>query len=217
MKRTALRSDPGAIPLAPKLAYTLFVAVLVPVYWTHHGPTHFLWLSDVALLLITLALWRGSRLLVSTVAVAALAPELGWNLDFFSRLLAGRDLLGLNGTAYMFDPAKPLYLRALSLFHVFLPLVILWLLWRLGYDRRALPLAILLSWAVLIASYLVTDPAKNINWVFGWGKPPHSPLPAPLHLAAMLLMAVAVCLLTHITLRRLLGVRNGESSTAIDC
>jgi hypothetical protein len=58
--------------------------------------------------------------------------ELGWNLDF----LVGGRLTGL--AAYMFDRRMPLHLRSLSLFHVALPPLLLWLLRRLGYDRRAL-------------------------------------------------------------------------------
>ena len=38
------------IPLWVKLGYTLFVAVLVPIYLRHYGPANFLWFSDVALL-----------------------------------------------------------------------------------------------------------------------------------------------------------------------
>lgn len=201
-----MKTPPARLPFAPKLALTLFVAVLVPVYWAHHGPAHFLWASDVALLLALVALWRESRLIAGTAAVAVLVPEAGWNLDFFTRLVAGRDVLGLNGTAYMFDAGEPLTLRALSLFHVFLPVLLLWLVWRLGYDRRALPAAILLAWAVLIASYLLTEPEKNVNWVHGLGDPPQSWLPPGLYLATMLLLyPLCACLPAHLVLKQMRG------------
>lgn len=100
----------GAIPLWLKISYTLFVAGLVPVYWVHYGPAHFLWASDIALLAMVAALWRASRFIASAMAVAVLLPELAWNLDFFTRLIAGRGLTNLDATAYMFDPAQPLYL-----------------------------------------------------------------------------------------------------------
>jgi hypothetical protein len=193
----------GAIPLWLKIAYTLFVAVLVPVYWTRFGPTHFLWASDIALLAMVAALWRASRLIASTVAVAVLLPELAWNLDFFARLIAGRGLTNLDATGYMFNPAQPLWLRGLSLFHVFLPALLVWMLYRLGYDRRAWLAATLLCWVVLPATYLFTDPARNINWVFGLGETPQSLLPAPLYLMGlMLLFPFCVYLPTHLLLQK---------------
>lgn len=193
----------GAIPLWLKIAYTLFVAVLVPVYWTRFGPAHFLWASDIALLAMVAAVWRESRLITSTVAVAVLLPELAWNLDFFTRLIAGHGLTGLDATAYMFNPAQPLWLRGLSLFHVFLPLLIVWMLYRLGYDRRAWLAATLVSWVVLPATYLITDPARNINWVFGLGDTPQTWLPAPLYLMGlMLLLPLCVYLPTHLVLQK---------------
>jgi len=199
------------IPLWIKLAYTLFVGVLVPAYWVHYGPANFLWASDIALLGTVVALWRESRLLASTMAVAVLLPELAWNLDFFTRLIAGRDVIGLDATAYMFGPARPLWLRALSSFHVFLPLLLLWLLHRLGYDRRALLATTALCWVVLPVSFLFTDPAKNINWVFGWGEQPQTLLPATGYLALlMMLLPLCVYLPTHHVLKK--SVRKGPST-----
>ena len=100
------------IPLPIKIFYTLFVAVLMPVYWAHFDPTHFLWASDIALFAMLIALWSEDRLLTSmvAVAVAVLLPELAWNLDFFTRFITRRGLTGLDATAYMFNPAQPLWL-----------------------------------------------------------------------------------------------------------
>ena len=42
-------------------------------------------------------------------------------------------------TDYMFNPNTSLFLRGLSLFHGWLPFLLLYLVWKLGYDRRALP------------------------------------------------------------------------------
>lgn len=191
----------GVIPLPIKIFYTLFVAVLMPVYWAHFGPTHFLWASDIALFAMLIALWREDRLLTSMVAV--LLPELAWNLDFFTHFITGRGLTGLDATAYMFNPAQPLWLRGLSLFHVFLPLLLLWMVYRLGYERRALLAATLLCWVVLPVTYLLTDPARNINWVFGWSGQPQAWLPTPLYLTGlMLLLPLCVYLPTHLALQK---------------
>jgi len=137
------------------------------VWWVHHGPANFLWACDIALLGTVVALWRASRLLASmmAVAVAVLLPELLWNLDFFLRLITDQDVIGLDATGYMFNPQQSLPVRLLSLFHVFLPLLLLWMVWRLGYHARAGLATTALCWLVLPLSYWCTDPARNINWV----------------------------------------------------
>ena len=101
-----------------KIPYTIFVCILVPIYWQERGPANFLWISDVALLATVLALWMESRFLASMMAVGVLLPELAWNLDFFLRLITGHDVIGLNGTGYMFDTSYTLLFRFFSLFHV---------------------------------------------------------------------------------------------------
>jgi hypothetical protein len=156
------------IHLGIKLGYTLFLLVLAPVYWVHYGPRNFLWFSDIALLTTGAALWLESPLLASMMLLAVLLPELMWNLDFFGRLLAGRQMFGMS--AYMFDARIPRYLRALSLFHVPLPAGLVWLVLRLGYDRRAWLCQSLLALVVLPATYWLTEPEENVNWVHGLGR-----------------------------------------------
>src|SRR5262244_1873553 len=130
----AIATDP-ALPIWLKILYTLFVAVLVPVYVRHWGVRNFLWFSDIALFGTLLALWTESSFIASMMAIGVLLPELVWNVGFFGYLLTGRKVGGL--AQYMFDPSKPLYVRALSLFHVFLPPLLIWLVATLGYAHRA--------------------------------------------------------------------------------
>jgi hypothetical protein len=191
------------IPLPVKVLYTLFVCVLIPVYWRHYGPANFLWFSDVALLLTVPALWLESRLLASTQAVSVALLELVWIADFLARLAAGVQLVGIAG--YMFKADKPLYLRGLSLFHLVLPFLLLWLTYRLGYDRRAWAVQTVLAWAVLLACFFFTDPAENINWTFGPGEEPQHRVAPRLYLV-LLMVAFPVCvyLPTHLALRALM-------------
>jgi len=51
------------IPLGLKVIYTLYVCVLVPIYWRQYGPANFLWFSDIALLALVPALWLENALL----------------------------------------------------------------------------------------------------------------------------------------------------------
>ena len=192
------------IPTWGKLLYTLFLGVLVPVYWVHWGPKNFLWFSDIALLTTAVAMWLESPLLASMMTLAIALPELAWNADFFGRLLTGRQLFGLS--KYMFDSGKPLYLRALSLFHVVLPVVLIWMLSRLGYDRRAWAVQTLLALIVLPVTYRVTDPADNINWVYGPGSTPQTRIPPLAYLVTVMVsFPLVVYLPTHLLLRRLFG------------
>ena len=73
----------------------------------------------------------------------------------------GRRLLGLSG--YMFDARYPPFLRALSLFHVLLPVVLVWMVHRLGYDPRAWRCQTVVVLIVLPLTYAITDPADNMR------------------------------------------------------
>ena len=194
----------SVIPLWLKLVYTLMVAAIVPVYFVHYGPANFLWFSDIALILTAVALWGESRLLASMMAVAVLVPELLWNVSFFARLLARVRVSPL--ADYMFDPAIPLWIRALSLFHIPMPLVLLWMLHTLGYDPRALPAQTALAWIVFPLTYAVTDPKENINWVFGPGGRPQRRLPPRVYLGVLLIVfPLIVYVPTHFLLAALFG------------
>ena len=166
------------ISLGLKIGYTLFVCVVVPIYWRQYGPANFLWFSDIALLAMVPALWLESALLASMMALSVVLLELIWNIDFFVRLATSKSLIGLS--AYMFDAKIPIFIRSLSCFHIVLPLLLLWTLHRLGYDRRAFLYQTILALVVLPLSYLCSNPRENVNWVYGFGETPQSVLPAPM-------------------------------------
>ena len=194
----------GEIPLWIKIAYTLMVAVIVPVYLAYYGPANFLWFSDVALVVTGVALWLESPLLVSMMTVGVLLPELLWNVTLFTRLLTGIRVSGL--ADYMFDTRIPKWIRTLSLFHVVLPVLMLWMLHRLGYDPRALPAQTALAWVILPLTYAVTKPEDNINWVYGPGARPQRQISPPLYLAfVLILFPLIVYVPTHLLLLAALG------------
>jgi hypothetical protein len=198
-RETQARGLP-AYPLWVVAPFTVFVAVLVPVYWREYGPGNFLWFSDIALFATLIALWTGNRLVYSMMAVGVLPLELAWLADF----LTGGNLIGL--AAYMFDPEGPLHLRLLSGFHLFIPPLIIWMLIRQGYDRRALPAQTVFAWLVLVASWVLTSPQDNINWVHGLGPGEDAEMPIHplLYLGLyMALLPVIGLLPMHLILRRL--------------
>jgi hypothetical protein len=207
-----LARDKKRIPLAVKVVYTAFVCVLVPQYGIDYGPTNFLYFCDVALLMTVPALWLESSLLASMAAVGIVLPQLLWQIDFLGGLF-GHPVVGL--TNYMFDPNKSLYLRSLSFFHFWLPLLLLYLVWRLGYDRRALVAWTLLAWLLLLICYFLMPPPPapvsqpnlpvNINYVYGLSDtdPPQTWIQPPLAWLGLLLVGLplGVFLPTHALLR----------------
>ena len=158
--------------LLVKLAYTAFCAVLIPVYLTHYGPTNFLYFCDEAVLLTLVGIWTGQALPVSMAAVGIIIPQIVWVVDFVATAL-GHPLLSM--TAYMFDAHKPLFLRALSSFHGWLPFLLIYFVARMGYDRRAwLWWTVLASLTIAVAFFLMPPPSPdagltpvNIDYVWG--------------------------------------------------
>ena len=202
----------GKIPLLVKLLFTAFLGVMVPFYWSTYGPTNFLYFCDVALVLTLVSVWTEHTLPAGMAAVGILVPQMLWAIDFAAGLLGTR-ITGM--TAYMFDPRKPLFTRGLSLFHGWLPFFLLYLTWRLGYDRRALVRWTLLAWALMLVCYFLmpAPPAPadnpnlpvNINYVYGPSdEGPQQQLP-PLGWLAFVMIGFPVVffLPAHLVLRAL--------------
>lgn len=193
---------PEQIPLWLKIGYTAFLCLLVPIYLKHYGPGNFLWFSDISLLIALVAIWLESPLLTSVVALAILLLDIAWNLDFFAKLITNTSITGLS--AYMFRPETSLYIRGLSVFHVFFPVLIIWMLARLGYDGRAYVIQTLLAWILLPLSYFFTRRSENVNWVHGFGNEPYRRLAPTQHvLLLMLLFPILIYLPTHFFLQEI--------------
>jgi hypothetical protein len=218
-----MKAQRNRIPLLVKILYTAFVAVLVPYYWSAYGPTNFLYFCDVALLLTTVALWREDALLASACTIGILIPQTVWVVDFLGGLL-GAAPIGM--TAYMFSPKLSLFTRGLSFFHFWLPFVLVWLVWKLGYDKRALPLWTVLAWGLMLVGYffLPAPPAPpshpnlpvNVNYVYGLSDAqPQTWMPPLVWLTVMLAgLPALVYVPTHLLLKRLFG--RGASAESLE-
>jgi hypothetical protein len=160
------------VPLALKVVYTAYMAVLIPVYWYYYGPTNFLYFCDVALILMLIAIWPENALLISMCAIGIVVPQALWVADFLGHT-AGFSLLGM--TDYMFDANRSLFLRMLSSFHGWLPFLLIFLVWKIGYDRRAFWSWTALAWVLLLISFFLLPPPTpnagllpvNVNYVWG--------------------------------------------------
>jgi hypothetical protein len=133
-------------------------------------------------------------------------------VDFVVQL-CGFTMTGM--TSYMFDETKPLFLRGLSLFHGRLPFLLLFLIFKLGYDRRALK-----GWTALASSLCLVaffflpkagatlaDPnlPRNVNYVFGMDDAQSQTwMSAELYLVTwMALLIILVYLPTHFLLKKI--------------
>lgn len=202
----------GRIPFAVKIGFTAVMAVLIPVYWANYGPLNFLYFCDLALLLTLAGLWLESPLLISMPAVGILGAQLIWILDFVCGF-AGIHLLGM--TDYMFDASKPLYLRGLSLFHVWLPLLLIYLVPRTGYDRRAFVSWTALAWTVMTISYFflpapspeMANAVANVDYVYGFGSTePQHMMPGWMWFSGLMVLFPALLVApVHVILTRLFG------------
>ncbi|MCE9584936.1 MAG: hypothetical protein K8T20_20790 [Planctomycetes bacterium] len=146
-----------------------FLVVLVPCYWRVWGGPNFMQLCDVALFLTVLGWWTGSSLLLSSQLLACLVIDLLWGIDAGGRVLTGRFIIGGGLTEYMWMPEYSLFVRLLSLFHVFWPILLLASIRKTGYDRRALAFQaavalVVLTFTVLVAPHVA--PGRNINFAF---------------------------------------------------
>lgn len=163
--------------------------VWFPAYFRVWGWANLLHLCDVAVILTFIGIWLANPLLLSSQAVSSVAAGIFWISDVGWKLATGRYLIG--GTDYMWDAKYPLWVRLLSTFHIGLPLVLLWTLRKVGYDRRAFALQAAIAAALLIVSRFVAADL-NMNYAYrdpvwhrAWG-------PAPAHIALTLLVILAV-------------------------
>lgn len=152
------------IPLWLKVLWTIWVLVWAPLYWRQYGLQNFLFFCDLGNLFIAAALWLESPLLFSWQASGLLIFQTLFTIDLAVAMLSGRHLIG--GTEYMFDAHISLAIRLLSLFHVAAPPLLLWGIWRLGYDRRGWKYQTLTAWIVVPINYF-WRPQFDVNWARG--------------------------------------------------
>jgi len=173
----------------------------LPLYTWVWGWQNMMHLCDVGVILACLGLWFRHSLLVSSQALYTPLVGVLWALDVSWRLASGHHLVG--GTEYMWDTGYALWIRLLSGFHIVLPVLLVWAVDVLGYDRRALALQTAITALLLILSRFLS-PQLNMNYAFqdpllhrAWG-------PVPVHLAVILAGCVAFFFWpTHLLLLRL--------------
>lgn len=188
----------GKFPAPLRWGSVIWLAIWIPAYWRTWGAVNFLHFCDIAVVLTCVGFIFDSTLLISSQAVASLLVDATWIADVSWKILFGHYLIG--GAEYMTDSHYALWVRLLSLFHVVMPVLLLWAIWRYGYDRRGLPLQLAIAFAAFVASRF-TKSSLNMNYAFTdpffhrqWG-------PAPTHvLVIFAFMLFVVYLPAHLAL-----------------
>lgn len=193
------------LPFWLKIGWTVWLIVWVPIYWCHYGAQNFLYFCDLGNFLICLALWLESSLIFSCEATGLLLFQTLYMVDLVGAFLAGVHIIG--GTEYMFDPHLPLFIRLLSLFHVVTPPLLLWAIWKLGYDQRGWKLQTLMTWVVVPINYF-WRPQANVNWARGLFYREQHVVPGLVYLLGYLIaVPLVVYWPTHRLLRWCFGTR----------
>lgn len=190
------------VPLWLKIGYSAWVILWMILYKQYVGWQHYLWLCHLGNIIIVVGLWTESGLLLSWQALSLLFADIIWTIDFVIGVATGGYTpLGSAWNVFQPDEVFPRLQRALSLFHLFLPWLMIWCLWRFGYDRRALLLQIATCGVVFPISYLVSQPNDNVNWVYGpFGAVQHTVSPPLYLLAAIVLYLLVLYLPSHLLL-----------------
>ena len=192
----------GHIPLWLKITWTVFVLVWAPIYWRQYGPQNFLFYCDLGNLLIMAGLWLESRLIISWQAVGLLVFQTLYALDLIVAFVLAHHPFG--GTEYMFDPAIPLFIRALGLYHMVVPVLLLWAVRQLGYDPIAWKWQTVLM-AIVVPINFFWHPEANVNFARGIGHEQNL-MPSWLYLIGYLVVVpVLVYWPTHFALQRWVG------------
>jgi hypothetical protein len=187
------------VPLWLKILWTVWVVVWAPLYWKQYGAQNLLYFCDLGNFFIAVALWLESPLLFSWQATGLLLFQSLYTIDLLGAVLSGRHVIG--GTEFMFDYKVPLYLRLLSLFHLVAPPLLLWAVWRLGYDRRGWKYQILTAWVVVPINHF-WRPEFDINWARGPFSREQHVIPGSMYLLGYLIVVpLLVYWPTHLALR----------------
>ena len=176
------------IPLWIKLVWTACVIAWIPWYWGQYGLQNFLFFCDLGNLFVLAGLWLESPLIFSSQASGLLFFQTLFTIDLASALVSGRHWIG--GTEFMFDQNVPAVIRLLSLFHVVMPPLLLWAIWRLGYDRRGWKYQTLITWSVVPINFF-WRPEYDVNWARGPFFREQHAVPAAIYLLAYLIVVPA--------------------------
>ncbi len=200
------------IPNSLKWWVSALLALWIPVMLDEYGVENTLWLCEIGNILLLPAIWTESALLVSALLVGLMLVDLAWSVDLLMALLTGSHPFG--ATYNMFDTEIPMLVRIGSLYHLVVPVLLVFAVRRLGFDRRGILLQTAITAGTLTMSFLWTSPSSNVNWVWGPGftTPQNTFSPVAYLFFCMVAYPVLLYLPVHVIALRLTGqsiIQNG--------
>ncbi|MFW6025143.1 MAG: hypothetical protein ACOCRX_02265 [Candidatus Woesearchaeota archaeon] len=191
-------------PFWLKLLYSVFFFTTIYANISYYGVSSFLWLCHFALVLLFFGMWFENKMILSMMALTSIPFYISWSVLFIIDILTD---ISFESIAYMFEPSLPTLLRGVSLFHIFLPIFILFILFEIGYNPNIFYLQSIIGMVILILTYL-DSPELNINWVYGIGSPQNIVHPILYLILLMIALIFIVYLPTHLTLSHFFKKRN---------
>lgn len=192
------------MPLAARIGFTLWMVFWIPVVLASQGPQNFWWLCNLAQFILLYSVWTSNRLLISSQAGTIVVVGAVWTIDLVGALITGSSPFGI--TPYMFNEDLSIALRATSTYHVWLPLFVLWLCRRQGYDSRGLWLQCAIGTAAILGGWIFGDPVRNLNYTIAPFGIQQVWLPQALYIPVLCMgTAVLVYLPGHLIVRAIAG------------
>lgn len=220
-----------ALPRWLRVSYGLWFVAWFAVYADYFGGQFLLWFCCLANAYVFVGCLTQRALWFSMAAHAALFVQLLHTGDLAMRVFTQSAPLG--AADYMFDASRPLLVRGFSLFHVWMPLLLLYAIAKLGYDRRAFAIQTLVALCVIPIGYFAFDPSLctndavmpqvlglpfdrdfNINWVHAFHDRPEPGRGSERFWTVLIGFPLAIHLPTHLLLSWLPWARRTTKRTA---
>ena len=196
-----------------RIGFTLWMVFWIPVVLATQGPQNFWWLCNLAQFILLYSLWTSNRLLVSSQAGTIVVVGAAWTIDLAGALMTGNSPFGI--TTYMFNKDLSIALRATSTYHMWLPVFVLWLCRKDGYDVRGLWLQCGIGTAAILGSWILGDPVRNLNYTIAPFGIQQVWLPQALYIPLLCIgTAVLVYLPGHFIVKAVAGRSSRSSSNA---
>lgn len=129
-----------------------------------HKPEWLLWYSSAGLLFSAIAILTRNSFLLTSMFCALFVIESIWSIGFFSLLIFHKSLYGM--VEYAFSPAFPRKDFYIGLYHVLIPISLLWGVAANKINKYGWLGATLYAGILATATYIFSNPSENINCAF---------------------------------------------------